>query len=56
MQLARLLQHLKLDGWCVLEGVIPADQIEHVRHSVEATVAANTAIPQPHPALATCRA
>ena len=41
MQLARLLQHLKLDGWCVLEGVIPADQIEHVRHSVEATVAAH---------------
>ena len=56
MQLERLLLHLKLDGWCVVEDVIPADQIEHVRQSVEAAVAANTAIPQPHPALATCRA
>ena len=41
MQLERLLLHLKLDGWCVLEGVIPADQIEHVCHSVEAAVAAH---------------
>ena len=39
MQLERLLLHLKLDGWCVVEDVIPADQIEHVRQSVEATVA-----------------
>ena len=39
MELERLLLHLKLDGWCVVEGVIPADQIEHVRQSVEAAVA-----------------
>ena len=39
MQLERLLLHLKLDGWCVVEDVIPADQIEHVRQSVEAAVA-----------------
>ena len=39
MQLERLLLHLKLDGWCVVEGVIPADRVEHVRQSVEAAVA-----------------
>ena len=37
----QLLQHLHLDGWCVLEGIIPAGQIETVRRSVEATVAAH---------------
>ncbi|NKB67334.1 MAG: phytanoyl-CoA dioxygenase [Candidatus Latescibacteria bacterium] len=35
----QLLRHLELDGWCVLEGLIPADQVEAVRQSVEATVA-----------------
>ena len=39
MQQERLLLHLKLDGWCVVEDIIPADQIEHVRQSVEAAVA-----------------
>ena len=36
----QLLLHLKTDGWCVLEGVVPAAEVESVRRSVEDTVAA----------------
>ncbi len=35
------LLHLGLDGWCVLEGVIPAERVDAVRESVEVTVAAH---------------
>jgi hypothetical protein len=35
----QLLLHLKTDGWCVLEGVIPAAEVESVRRRVEDTVA-----------------
>ena len=41
MEREQLLLQLEMNGWCVLEGVVPADQVEAVRDSVAATVAAN---------------
>ena len=38
MTLAEALLHLKLDGWCVLQEVIPPDNVEEVRRRVEIAV------------------
>ena len=42
MTLASTLFHLKVDGWCVVEDVIPADQVDHIRASVQATASGRT--------------
>ena len=34
MQSDALLGHLAIDGWCVVEGVVPEDEVEGVRRSV----------------------
>ena len=39
MSIEDILAHLKVDGWHVAEGVIPADKVDAVRQSVENTVA-----------------
>ena len=41
MNMDQMLLHLRIDGWCVLEGIIPDSNVEAVRKSVEATVAAH---------------
>ncbi len=33
------LVHMKVNGWCILEGVIPRDDVAAVRRSVEETIA-----------------
>ncbi len=38
MSIDQALLHLKIDGFCVLDGVIPAAEVGDVRRSVEATV------------------
>ena len=38
MTVQEILLHLKLDGWCVIDGVIPSDKVDAIRESVEATV------------------
>ena len=38
MDVQQSLLDLKLNGWCLLDGVIPADQIDAIRESVTATV------------------
>ena len=35
MSLNQALQHLKIDGWYVMEGVIPENEVDAVRESVE---------------------
>ena len=40
MTLEETLLHLKVDGWCVIEGVIPEDKVDELRESIEATTAA----------------
>ena len=35
MNLNRALLHLKIDGWCVIKGVIPENEVGAVRESVE---------------------
>ena len=35
MSLDQALQHLKIDGWYVMEGVIPESEVDAVRQSVE---------------------
>ena len=35
MSLDQALQHLKMDGWYVMEGIIPEDEVDTVRESVE---------------------
>lgn len=35
MSLDQALQHLKIDGWYVMEGVIPENEVDTVRESVE---------------------
>ena len=42
MTIEEILLHLKLDGWCVIDGVIPPDKGDAIRASVEATVAADS--------------
>lgn len=37
MTVDEIVLHLKLDGWCVLDGVIPSDKVDAIRDSVEAT-------------------
>ena len=37
MSLDQALQHLKMDGWCVMEGIIPENEVDAVRESVERT-------------------
>ena len=32
------LRYMKINGWCLLEGIIPADRVDAVRNSVEAAV------------------
>jgi len=39
MNLERALHHMRVDGFHVIEGVIPSGAVEGVRRSVEATVA-----------------
>tara|TARA_B100000686_G_C16312090_1_gene723869 strand:+ start:534 stop:716 length:183 start_codon:yes stop_codon:yes gene_type:complete len=41
MTVDEALAHLQTDGFCVLDGVIPADEVEGVRISVERTVEAD---------------
>ena len=38
MNLEKMLHHLKLDGWCVLEGIIPPSQVGKIRRSVRSAV------------------
>ena len=40
-KLEEQLLHLKLDGWCVVENVIPADRVDSVRESVAASTLAH---------------
>ena len=40
MAVEEILSRLKTDGWCIVEGVIPADRIGPVRAEVEAVTAA----------------
>ena len=37
MTVDEILLHLKIDGWCVIEGVIPEDDVDAVRNSVSST-------------------
>ena len=48
MNLDGALLHLKVDGWCVVEGVIPVNRVEAVRKSVERSVAAHGNSNAPH--------
>jgi hypothetical protein len=38
MNLDEALLHLKLDGWCVLDGIIPPSQVAAIRQSVQSAV------------------
>ena len=35
MSLDQAVQHLKIDGWYVMEGIIPENEVDAVRESVE---------------------
>ncbi|MDE2729427.1 MAG: hypothetical protein OXI19_15485, partial [Gemmatimonadota bacterium] len=37
MTLERQIQAMQHDGWCVLDGIIPADRLDEVRHQVIAS-------------------
>ena len=39
MNLEKILLHLKLDGFCVVEGVIPREEVRTIRREVEAVMA-----------------
>ena len=41
MNLEQMLRHLQSDGWCVVEGVVPAEVVDEVRESVKQSVAAH---------------
>ena len=43
MKLDEVLLHLKVDGWCVVDGVIPSDDVTAVRESILATAVRMTA-------------
>lgn len=43
LALQTALHHLKLDGFCVLEGIIPADQVGAIHDDIVATQAAHNA-------------
>ena len=34
MKFEEILFHLKLSGWCVLDGIIPEDEVEDVKESI----------------------
>ena len=38
MTFEQALLRVKMDGWCVLDGIIPADEVAAVRDSVSASV------------------
>ena len=38
MAVESALLHLEINGWCVVEGVIPEDKVDSIRESVEKTV------------------
>ena len=38
----RILFHLKVDGWCVVPGVIPEEEVVGIRESLEATAASHS--------------
>ncbi len=40
MTFQEILQHIEIDGWCVVEGVIPEAQIGPIRQEIEAVTAA----------------
>jgi ectoine hydroxylase-related dioxygenase (phytanoyl-CoA dioxygenase family) len=42
MTIEEILLHLKLDGWCVIEGVIPPNKVGAVQESVLATATAES--------------
>ena len=37
MTIEKMLLHLKIDGWCMVEAVIPDNRVDAIRESVEAT-------------------
>ena len=37
MTVDEIVLHLKLDGWCVIDGVIPGDKVDTIRERVEST-------------------
>ena len=39
MNLEEIQRRLEIDGWCVIESVIPADEVDNIRTSILATVA-----------------
>ena len=41
MTLDEILGHLKIDGWCVVDGVIPAGSVDAIRDSVDETAGRN---------------
>ena len=41
MELETALQHLAVDGWCVLEDIVPASALGTVRDSILATIEAH---------------
>lgn len=47
MDLQTARRYMKINGWCLLEGIIPTDQVEAVRESVEAAVAAHQSTTAP---------
>ena len=42
MNVEQILQHLRLEGFCVVDGVIPKDDVSRVRDSVVAAIAVET--------------
>ena len=38
MNLDKALHHLNLDGWCVLEGIVPESRVRDIRRSVQSAV------------------
>ncbi len=40
MTLKEILMHLEIDGWCVIEGVIPEEKVAQIRQEIEAVTAA----------------
>ena len=41
MSIEEALLHLKVDGWYIVDGVIPEGKVDAVRQSVEATAASH---------------
>ncbi|MDE2994034.1 MAG: phytanoyl-CoA dioxygenase family protein, partial [Chloroflexota bacterium] len=47
MDLQTELGYMRINGWCLLEGIIPADKVDAVRNSVEAAVSAHQSTTAP---------